>query len=455
MPEPATSVLEAVRSAVDLARQAGASECDAYSVAYDESSVTVRLGELEKLIEAGSHSLGLRVIHEGRTAVSSTTDFSTSSLAALAESTVKLAEVAAPDNYAGLPHPDELAAPGGVNGLQLYDEALRSLGTDERVALAGRCEAAALAADPRITNTDGATFSSRVGEVALANSHGFAASYPATSTGLTVEVMADDAGGKKRNAYWFSSGRFLHRLPEPEAVGLIAARRAVAQLGARKVPTRAVPVVFEPLMVTDLLRLLAGCLTGTALYRGATFLAGREGAAVGSSLVSIRDDPRVPGRGGSRPFDAEGVETGPRELFQSGVFGEYLFDTYTARRAGRRTTGSAGRDTGSLPAPGSSNLIWEPGSTPASSLTDGIEEGLLVTSLMGFGFNPTTGDFSRGAAGHWIKDGEIAFPVTEINISGKMQEMLGAVEAVGDDLTWFGSSAAPSVRIAEMMVSGK
>ncbi len=454
MPDPSPPAPEAARRAVDLALRAGASQCDAFSVAYDESSVTVRLGELEKLIEAGGRSLGLRVIQDGQTAVSSTTDFSDASLRDLAENTLRLAAVASPDDCSGLPRPEELAAPGGVDGLQLYDEALRSLGPDERVGIARRCEAAALASDERITNTDGATFSSRIGEVALANSHGFAASYPATTAGITVEVMADDEDGKKRNAYWFASERFLHRLPEPEDVGLVAARRAIAQLGARKVVTKAVPVVFEPLMTVDLLRLLGGCTTGTALYRGATFLAGSEGAPVGSSLVTIRDDARVPGRGGSRPFDGEGVETGSQGLFESGVFGGFLFDAYTARRAGRRTTGSARRDTGSLPVPGSSNLIWQPGTTPVESLLDGIDDGLYVTGLMGFGFNPTTGDFSRGAAGHWIRNGELAFPVTEVNISGQMEDMLRAVDATGDDLTWFGSAAAPTIRITEMMVSG-
>lgn len=454
MPDLPLSPLDAALRAVELARDAGADQCDVLVQSYDESSVTVRNGEVEKLIEAGGRSLGLRVINFGRTAVSSTSDFSGESLRSLAEETVELAAISAADQYAGLPAVEDFANPTSTDGLQLYDESLRSLGVEDRVMRAQQCEAAALAEDPRITNTDGATFSSRVGDVALANSRGFAGSYPTTSAGLVVEVMADEEDGKKRNAHWFTSERFLHRLASPEEVGKTAARRAVAQLGARKTATKAVPVVFEPLIAIDLMRLISRCASGTALYQGSTFLAGREGEEIGSEFVSITDDARLPGRGGSRPFDSEGIPTGALELFAKGVFQGFMFDTYTARRADRRTTGSAHRSAESLPAPGSSNLVWAAVDKPSADLVAEIKEGLYVTNLMGFGFNPTTGDFSRGAGGYWIQDGELAFPVTEVNVSGRMDSMLSAVDAVGDDLTWFGAAAAPSVRIAEMMVSG-
>lgn len=456
MASPAASVtnLDVAREAVELARHAGAEACDAYLVAYEESDVTVRLGKTEKLIEAGSRSLGLRVITGGRTAVCSTSDLSGDALLRLAQETVELARISAPDDYAGLPDPALLAS-RGADGLQLFDERLESLTTEEKLRMATECEAAAFAADPRISNSDGANFSARAGEVCLANSLGFAGAYPYTRVSLAVEVMADDAEGKKRNAYWFSSERSLHRLLPPDEIGRIAARRAVDQIGARKVPTAQVPIIFEPMIAAQLLGDLVACLTGDALYRGATFLAGRQGATVGSPLVTIADDPSVPAASGSRPFDGEGVRAGRRVLFNEGVFEGFLFDSYSGRRTGNASTGSANRGVESAPSPGPSNLVFEaPGGTPVSNLLGDVRAGLLVTSLIGHGFNPTSGDWSRGAGGFWIEDGRVAFPVTEVNVSGRLPDMLAAIDGAGDDRAWFGAIAVPTLRIQGMTVSG-
>lgn len=450
MPEP---VLEVATRVVEMARRAGAEQCDVYAVAYDESNVTVRRGELEKLIEAGSRSLGLRVIIGGRTALCSTSDFSDDSLAHLASEAVELASISEPDEYAGLPDPSLLARPA-TDGLQLYDEHLDGLSTEEKVHMATACETAALDFDPRITNTDGASLSTRSGEVALANSLGFAASYPSTAVSLVVEVMADDAEGKKRNAYWYSSERSLHRLMDPAEIGRIAARRALDQLGARKVGTKQVPVVFEPMMAASLMNTLAATATGSALYRGATFLKGRQHEQLAAPLFTLIDDPLEPGRAGSRPFDGEGVASARNTLFSAGVFEGFLFDSYTARRMATRTTASARRGIESLPSPGPSNLILRPGTTDPADILAGVPEGLYLTSFLGSGFNPATGDFSRGAAGFWIEEGRLAFPVTEINVSGRMDQMLAAIDAVGSDLEWFGSTAAPTIRVGKMTVSG-
>ncbi len=448
-----TPLLDTTTRLVELARRHGAEQCDVYAVSYDESNVTVRLGETEKLIEAGSRSLGLRVINGGRTAVSSTSDLSDAALERLARETVELANISAPDPFTGLPEPS-LFARGGADGLQLFDESLEGLTTEAKLSMAHACEAAALGFDPRITNSDGASLSTRVGQVSLANSLGFAASYPATGVSITAQVMADDADGKKRNAYWYASERSLHRLPDPAEIGRIAARRAIDQLGARKVGTRQVPVVFEPMMTAGLLRDVAIAVSGAALYRRATFLASRADETVGSPLVNIVDDPSVPGRLGSRPFDGEGVASRATPLFDAGVFQGFLFDVYTARRAGAATTGSATRSVESLPQPGSSNLIFRPGTASPADVLAGVDEGFYVTAVMGPGYNPTTGDYSRGAAGFWIENGRLSFPVTEVNISGRLPGMLAAVDAVGDDLAWFGSAAAPTVRVSRMTVSG-
>jgi PmbA protein len=449
------SALELARRAVQLARRAGAEQCDAFVVTGSESTVTVRLGEIEKLIEAGSIGLGLRVIQGGRTAICATSDLAPAALERFAAETVELASISAPDEYAGLPEPALFGTAADAATLGLYDERIEALSPDEKIRIARTCEAAALAADPRITNTDGATLSTRVGEVALVNSLGFEGSYPATSISLVAEAIADDAEGKKRPGYWFSAERSLSRLADPEEVGRIAARRAVDQLGARKPATTRVPVVFEPMMAVSLLGHLAACATGEALYRGATFLAGREGQPLASPLVTIVDDPLVPGRFGSRPFDGEGVATRRNTLVETGRFRGFLFDCYTARRLGRATTGSAARGLESAPSPSSSNLVLQPGTAAPAEVLAGVRQGLYVTALMGAGFNPATGDYSRGAAGFWIEDGQLAYPVTEVNISGNLATMLADIDALGSDLTWFGASAAPTVRIREMTVSGR
>ncbi len=456
MAEPSlveTSPLELVGRAVDLASSYGAEQCDAFANAQTESTVSIRLGEIEKLIEATSRSLGLRVITGGRTAVCSTSDFTDAAFEQFVADTVELAAISAPDEFAGLPEPESLASKG-ADSLQLYDERIEILSLDERINVARSCEAAALSFDSRITNSEGASLSTSIGEVALANSRGFAASYPATSISLSTEALADDKDGKKRNAWWFSAERNLRSLMDPETLGRIAAQRAVDQLGARKTETKRVPVIFEPMMAARLAGDVAGCATGGALYRGATFLAGRVGELIASPLVNVVDDPTLPARAGSRPFDGEGVSARRNVLFEEGRFAGFLFDCYTARRMDSKTTGSAQRGVASLPEPGPANLIFEPGATAAEDIVADTTEGLLVTALMGFGFNPTTGDYSRGVGGFWIENGAIAYPVAEANISGNISSMLADVDAVGSDLSWFGSTAAPTIRISQMTVSG-
>ena len=445
--------LDIARRIVEMARSAGAEQCDALVRTYDESTVSVRLSEVERLIEASSRAVGLRVINQKRTATCSTSDFSDASLRELARNAVELANISEPDEHAGLPDPAQFSR-ATADALQLFDERLQSLSVDEKKAMALACEGAAFATDSRISNSDGATFSSHSGRVALANSLGFGGQYAMTGVSLAVEVMADDSEGKKRNASWFSSERLLHRLLDPAEIGRIAAQRAVATIGARKVETKRVPVVFEPLVAARLAGTIVGCATGSSLYRGATFLASRKGDTIGSPLVTITDNPLLPARSGTRPFDGEGVAVSSRPIFDHGVFSAFLFDTYTGRQTANPTTGSAHRGVESTPAPGPSNLIWEPGAVSAEQIIAGVADGFYVTDLMGFGFNPATGDFSRGAAGFWIENGEIAFPVTEVNISGRMDQMLANVDAVGNDLTWFGSMAAPTIRLSEMMVSG-
>jgi PmbA protein len=438
---------------VDKARRLGADEVDAYVVSSTESSVQVRRGAVERVVDAGSHAVGLRVIKDKRTAICSTADLTPQAIDELVRDAVELASISEPDEYAGLPEREDLFS-GNPPSLGMYDEAIETLTTEEMRDYALRMEAAMFDHDKRVTNSDGAEMGVVRGQVALANSLGFAGSYVGTQAALSIEAMCDDADGKKRNDYWYSAERALHRLESPEDVGRKAAQRAAAKIGARKVATTTVPVVWQATVAHDLLRILSQAASGEALYRRSTFLADIEGQQAASSLFSLTDDPLLDGRLGSRPFDGEGVKSRTLPLFEAGVFRNFLFDAYHARRMGRRPTGAAQRAVTSAPAPSSSNLVMAAGTSTPDSLYEGVESGLLLTDLMGFGVNMTTGDFSRGAQGFWIENGKVAYPVTEINLSGNLKDMLASIDAVGDDVLWRGSSAAPSFRMSKMTVSG-
>jgi PmbA protein len=337
--------------------------------------------------------------------------------------------------------------------LQLYDERIESLTVEEMQDIVMRAEQAAFDFDKRINNSEGAEFGAERGLVVLANSLGFEGSFPYTAASFSVQVMADDEDGKKRNDYWYSAERLFHRLADPEDVGRRAAARAVRKIGARKVNTRQVPVVWDPVTAAGLAGTVAGAASGEALFKRSTFLADREGAAIASPLVNVVSDARLPAQLGSRPFDGEGVATRRNEIVAKGVFQQFLFDSYYARRLGRKTTGSAAR-TGDTIAIGGGNLMLEAGVTPVADIIGSVHDGLYLTNLMGFGINMTTGDFSRGAAGIWIENGEMTYPVTEINVSGNLKDMLLDIEAVGDDLTWLAGTAAPTIKMSRLTVSG-
>ena len=444
--------LELAERLVERARASGADEADAVSMRSTDSTVEVRLQQLEKVVDATSRAVGLRVIVGGRQAVASTADISDEALDDTVAIALGLAKISEPDPHAGLPAVDELA--GGAAALQLFDESLEDLSPADRRERALACEQAALDTDPKIGNSGGASFSTRTGEIALAASNGFAGSYTGTSASISVEVMAKEEDGRLRNDYWFSAERALHRLEDPQAVGREAAARALRQIGAAKGQTCEVPVVWEPRMSAGLLGIVAMAASGDAFYRRATFLAEREGEQVAAEAVSVIDDPTIPGRLGSKPFDGEGVATRENALIEDGVFRGFLFDTYNARRTGRRSTGSAVRDVGGLPGIGTGNLRFIPGQASPTTIIGEVQDGLYLTTLMGFGVNLTTGDFSRGAAGIWIRDGELAEPVTEINISGNLLEMLTSIDAVGSDVQWFGDTGAPTIRMPKLTISG-
>jgi PmbA protein len=416
-----------------------------------ELEVKIRLGEPELVKEAGSRALGLRVLRDHRAAVTYTSDFAPEAMARLARETVELAALAEPDPTADLPARELMART--VPELDLWDESVLSLDVTEAIRRARRGEAAALKADPRVTNSEGAIFGRVMGAVAFATSAGFSGGYRGTNVSFVVEPVCDDADGKKRNGYHWTSSRFLAALAGDEEVGLEAARRTLAKIGSRKIATCEVPVVFSPDAGRGLLGQLAGVISGGAVWRKSSYLAQREGTAVASPLVTVVDDPLVRRGPGSRPFDAEGLATRTNVVLSEGVLRTFLCDVYSARKLSRQSTGSAGRGVGGGPHVTTSNFIMRPGATPPAEL-ERLEAGLYVTDLMGFGFNAVTGDYSQGANGFWIDKGARAHPVSEITISASFDDLWKGIDAVASDLDTRSSVQCPTFRVGRMTVAG-
>ena len=444
---------DAAAAVVDLARKHGADEAEVLVRDGAELTAKVRLGEPELVQEAGSRALGLRVFKDHRTAVTYTSDLRQQPLEAFVAESVALAELSEPDELNRLPDQAELATQ--VPSLDLYDEACLAIDAADALRRAQRGEKAAMDHDARVTNSEGATWSRVVGASAFASSGGFVGGYRATFSSFYVEPVCDDEGGKKRNGYWWTAGRFLEALDAPEAVGIEAARRTLATLGSRKIETCEVPVVFDPEVGRSLVSMIFSVSNGAAMYRKSSYMVDREGAQVASPLVTIVDDPLIPRAPGSRPYDGEGLPTRKNVVVEAGVLKTVLCDVYSARKLGRRSTGSAGRGVGGSPGPTTSNLIMQPGDISREELLRQTGSGLYVTSMMGFGFNPITGDFSRGAAGFWIENGELTFPVSEITVSANFDDLLKNIDLVASDMALKTSTACPTFRVAQMTIAGK
>jgi PmbA protein len=451
-PSPAAG--DAIQRALAGTRRAGADSADAVLVESASLEARVRGEEIDFVTQARERSLGIRALVAGRrglrSAVTSTSDLSPEAVDRMAQETVALARATAEDPDAGLPaegFADDLP------DLALFDEADRGVAVEARIEDARRAEAAARGADPRIANSEGSAAGSDFSRVVYGNTAGFLGQYEAASHTLYSEPIAREDGSMQRD-YWLTVARRLADLEEPAAVGRRAAARATRRLGGRRVPTCEVPVIFDAVTAPSLLRHLAACVNGYAVYRESSFLAGRLGDAVASDRVTVIDDGRRRGGLGSRPFDGEGLPTRRNVVVERGRLCTYLLDSYAARKLGMRSTGNAARSAGSAPGAAPTNLWLEPGDRTLEEIVADTGRGLLVTELIGMGFNPVTGDYSRGAAGLWIEGGEIRYPVEEITIAGHLGAMLTAIDAVASDLVWLGRIASPSLRVASMTVAG-
>ncbi len=452
-----TELEELAADVVAQAMKAGASDAEAVAQEGDEFSVNVRMGEVETLTESGSRALGLRIFLGKRSASTSTSDLTPGGIRQLVEGAMALARITEEDPFTGLPESDEFGAL--PQDLHLYFEDVYSLPGPERIEWARRAEAAALAADPRITNSNGAGFDAATGRKVLVNSRGFAGSYRTSYAGISVSPLAVDATGQMQRDAWWSSARRMADLDSPESVGQEAARRTVRRLGARRVPTQQVPLVFAPEVARSLIGAIFEAASGDAIWRGASFLAGKLGESIAASGVTIIDDnamllPSGVGGFGTSPFDGEGLPSRRTVVVEDGILQSYLLNTYTARKLGMKSTHNASRGLAGTPGIGCGNLYLLPGTLAPEQILGGVPAGLYVTSLMGFGTNIVTGDYSRGATGLWIDNGQLTRAVEEITIAGNLKEMLRNISAIGNDLEFRGSVASPTIRIDGMTIAG-
>ena len=442
---------------VARAQKAGATDAEAVVSEGDEFSVSVRMGEVETLQESGSRGLGLRVFVGKRSASASTSDLTPEGIDLLVSGAMALANVTEEDAFAGLPDEADF---GQLEGdLHLYFDDVYSLPGAERIDRARRAEAAALAADPRITNSQGGHFDAATGRKVLANSRGFLGEYRSSYCGISAAPLAIDPNGAMQRDFWSSSARRLADLESPESIGQEAARRALRRLGARRVPTQRVPIVFAPEVARSLIGHLFEAASGDSIWRSASFLSGQLGATIAAPTITIVDDhtmllPTGVGGFGTSPFDGEGLPTRRTVVVENGVLQTYLLNTYTARKLQMRSTGNATRGLAGSPGIGSGNLYLLPGTQTPEEILAGIPAGFYVTSLMGFGANMVTGDYSRGASGLWIENGELTHAVEEVTIAGNLREMLRNITAIGNDLVFRSSAAAPTLRVDGMTVAG-
>jgi PmbA protein len=427
-------------------------EAEVVAVEGDRLDVGVRLGKTEKLKRSRERRLALRLFAGQSSAVTSTADLSESSLAELASDCARLARTTTPDPFSGLPDLHE--EPPLPLDLDLFDPSAEGLTAEEAIMIARDSEEAALAFDPRLSNSEGAEFSVGTRRLVYATSRGFQGEQRASSFSLTVVPVAVADGSMQRD-YWYTAARHHAHLDDPGDVGRRAAARALRRLGAKPVATCAVPVVFDPETAASLLGHLASAVSGSAIYRGMSFLRDRCGTVIGPEMVRIVDDPLRTAGLASRRFDAEGLTSRRNVVVEAGVLQTFLLDTYSARKLGKRSTASAVRSLGEPPTAGVTNLYLEPGSTPPEELIGSVANGFYVTELIGSGVNAVTGDYSRGAAGLWIEDGKLAFPVEEVTIAGNLHEMFAGIEAIGNDLAFRSSVSAPTVKIAKMTVAGR
>lgn len=452
-PKLETDLKEVATDIVRRAMKGGATAAECVVREGDEFSTLVRLGQVETLKESGSRAIGVRVFFGQRAASTYSSDFSRAGLDRMLSSALELAKITSEDPFGGIPPADQMGQI--VGDLDLYHEDVYSLPGPERIDYARRTEKAALDFDPRIKNSEGGSFDAATGHKVLANSHGFVGEYSRSYCSVAAVPIAQTEDGGMQRDYWFSVARMLKKLDAPEKVGRIAAERTIRRLGARRVKTARVPVVFDPMVSTSILEHIFEGINGDSVYRGASFLAGKLGEKIAGDNVTVIDDGTIPGGFGTSPFDGEGIPTRRTVVIENGVLKSYLLNTYTAKKLGLQTTANASRGLAGTPGIGPGNYFLQPGQKSAKELIANIKEGLYVTEFLGQGVNLVTGDYSRGASGLWISNGELGYPVEEITVAGNLKDLFFNISEIASDLEFRGSVAAPTIRVDGLTVGGE
>jgi len=431
-----------IERALEEARARGASQAEA-AVSQDTGlSVGVRLGEVETLEHQRDRSMGITVYFGQRKGSASTADFSPDAVRATVAKACSIARFTAEDAASGLADAELMTR----TPLDLDLSHPWNVSADRAIEIAKACEAAALQFDPRINNSEGASLGTHQGLHVYGNTHGFVGGYPTTSHSLSCVVLAGTGDDMQRD-YWYSSSRDWRELDSAEAIGRESARRTIARLGPHRLATRRAPVLFVPEIARGLIGHFVAAIRGSSQYRQSSFLLNSVGQQVFPAGFSIAERPHIPKAVGSAPFDDEGVATHDRELVADGILTGYILSSYSARKLGLKTTGNAG---------GAHNLLVAPTLTGgADALLSRLGTGLLVTELMGQGVNMVTGDYSRGAAGFWVENGSIQYPVAEITIAGNLRDMLKGIAAVGNDVDVRGGTRVGSILLQEMTIAGE
>lgn len=437
---------------VQKALKRGAKEAEAYIEVGRNADARVRDGEIEDLTQATSKGVGLRVFVKNRVGFVSSSDFSPAALDRIVERAIELAEVSAPNPFNGLPSKKTHGKPTDVGAL--FDEKVASLPADWKIKAALEMEKVIRSVDPRIKTVETCAAGESVSEVYFASSGGLQGSYAGTTVYLYAAPVASE-GDQLQTAYWYDGRRFLEDLGTPESVGRRAAERSLRVLGAKKVKSQKCPVVFDPYMTAAFISNVAEAASGDDVFRKSSFLASQLGKRVAPAHVNLVDDGVFRRGINTAPFDGEGVPTRRTPIINAGVLEGFLYDEFTARKAKTRSTGSASRTYRNLPSIGTTNLMLEPGTRTPEEIIREIPNGLYVTSMLGHGANTVTGDYSRGANGLWIENGELTRPVQEITVGGNLNDMLRDMDAVGNDLTFHASTAAPTIRFRELTISGE
>jgi PmbA protein len=437
-----TDLESIIEHALAEARARGASQAEA-AVSQDTGlSVGVRLGEVETLEHQRDRSMGITVYFGQRKGSASTADFSLQAVDATVAKACSIARFTAEDANSGLADAALMArAPQDLDLSHPWN-----VSADRAIEIAKACEAAALGFDPRINNSEGASVGTHQGLHVYGNTHGFVGGYPTTSHTLSCVVLAGTGEDMQRD-YWYTSSRDWHELENAESVGRESARRTIARLGPRKISTRRAPVLFVPELARGLIGHFVAAIRGSSQYRQASFLLNSAGQQVFPVNFSIAERPHILKAMASAPFDDEGVATMNRELVAEGVLTGYLLSSYSARKLGLKSTGNAG---------GSHNLIVAPTQTGGlTAMLARLGTGLLLTELMGQGVNTVTGDYSRGAAGFWVENGQIQYPVAEVTIAGDLRSMFLGLDAAGDDIDVRGGVRVGSILVREMTIAGE